>query len=463
MPQTSFKLFSLNTLFVKSKKQIICLLDAIFLLFSLWFSHFLFEYPVQPILPVAEPLIWGLFIICVLGSQFCSFYISDLYTLPSSSSRLFKLQGFYLILSSLITILIISVFCFITKFPLGRDVLLLAGGLSLISTFLSRLFFLQLFAPKYLALLKPIKCIFLYKGPLSENLLKEPCFLRGYKEVTFDSEKNLDCLEDFILEAGIKLLLVDTTLQREVPQDLLEKLVKLKFKGVEVRDVGSFYEQIVGKLPLLHLPENWFLNSQLFQTVTNYSLIRFKRLFDLTIVSFSLPIALPLILLGVIGVKLFSKGPAFYSQKRVGANGKHFTIHKLRSMEVQDEDSAKVQWTEKNDPRITPIGKLLRSTRIDELPQLWNILKGDMSCIGPRPERPEYTSQLQKEIPYYDLRHSIRPGISGWAQVNEPYASPSDSLLKLEYDLFYIRNLSLFLEIEILLKTVRVVLMRKGR
>ena len=162
-------------------------------------------------------------------------------------------------------------------------------------------------------------------------------------------------------------------------------------------------------------------------------------------------------------VRLTSLGSAFYRQVRTGMHGRPFTIYKLRTM-VNDAEAGGVQWAEKNDTRITPLGKFLRATRIDELPQLWNVLRGDMSLVGPRPERPEFVEQLEKEIPFYRARFAVRPGITGWAQVKHRYVnSIEDTKTKLEYDLFYIKNRSLWLDLVILGKTAKTVVTFRGQ
>ena len=191
---------------------------------------------------------------------------------------------------------------------------------------------------------------------------------------------------------------------------------------------------------------------------------RLKRVLDITLASFLLIFTLPICLLTIIIIKLVSpRGPALFAQTRVGLNGKNFVLHKFRTMKPGSEENG-AQWAKTNDDRIIFFGRFLRKTRIDELPQCWNILLGDMSLIGPRPERPEFTSNLALDIPYYDLRHVVKPGLTGWAQVCYPYgASTEDSLKKLQFDLYYIKNYSLMLDLNILLRTVFVTVRRQGR
>jgi len=189
-----------------------------------------------------------------------------------------------------------------------------------------------------------------------------------------------------------------------------------------------------------------------------------KRLLDLIASALGLLIALPIMAAIAVVVRWTSSGPVFYHQRRVGLHGHIFTVHKFRSMRQDAEASTGPVWASKNgDPRVTMVGHLLRRSRLDELPQLWNILKGDMSLVGPRPERPEFVSELTKTIPFYGQRHVVRPGLTGWAQVRYTYgASEEDALQKLQYDLFYIKHMSLPLDLFIIFSTIKTVVLRKG-
>jgi exopolysaccharide biosynthesis polyprenyl glycosylphosphotransferase len=188
-----------------------------------------------------------------------------------------------------------------------------------------------------------------------------------------------------------------------------------------------------------------------------------KRLSDLALAIVGLVLAAPLMALSALALKLTSPGPVLYSQRRVGKDNEPFTIYKFRSMRVDAEAGTGAVWSRENDPRVTPVGRLLRRTRIDELPQLWNVLKGDMSFVGPRPERPEFVADLTKRIPFYGQRHVVRPGLTGWAQVRHSYGSTiDDAQEKLQYDLFYIKHMSMAFDIYIILDTVKTVLVRRG-
>jgi exopolysaccharide biosynthesis polyprenyl glycosylphosphotransferase len=188
-----------------------------------------------------------------------------------------------------------------------------------------------------------------------------------------------------------------------------------------------------------------------------------KRLSDVVFSLIGLLVALPLMALVALAIRASSNGPVLYSQTRVGRNGAPFTIYKFRSMQVDAEATSGAVWSVENDPRVTRLGRFLRRTRLDELPQLWNVLRGDMSFIGPRPERPEFVANLEREIPYYGQRHVVRPGITGWAQVRHGYgATVEDAQEKLQFDLFYIKHMSFPFDVYIVLETVKTVLVRAG-
>jgi len=241
----------------------------------------------------------------------------------------------------------------------------------------------------------------------------------------------------------------------------IEKLVACKLMGVRIEDYPSFFEALTGKIPVEDISPSWLVHSSGFSLTPFVRVV--KRLIDIVLAGALLSAIFPFLIPVALLVKLTSPGPVFYFQQRVGMHGRPFTIYKFRSMTVDAEKHTGATWAKENDPRVTPFGAFMRKTRIDELPQLFNVLKGDMSFIGPRPERPEFVEQISKLTPYYQDRHAVKPGITGWAQVMYPYgASFGDALEKLRYDLYYIKNLSFFLEILIVLETVKVVLLRKG-
>ncbi len=241
----------------------------------------------------------------------------------------------------------------------------------------------------------------------------------------------------------------------------LKDLLRIKTKGVHVNDFSSFIERETGRVDLDTINPSWLIFSDGFSSSRMFS-SAVKRIFDITASLLLLVLTLPIIVLFALLVKLDSKGPAFFRQTRVGLYGEPFTLIKLRSMRTDAEkDGAK--WAEENDPRITRLGRFIRKVRIDELPQTWSVLKGQMSFVGPRPEVPTFVESLEEEIPFYGERHMVKPGITGWAQINYPYgASVEDSRCKLEYDLYYAKNYTPFLDFVILLQTLRVILWPEG-
>ncbi|HRK08361.1 MAG TPA: sugar transferase [Pseudobdellovibrionaceae bacterium] len=264
--------------------------------------------------------------------------------------------------------------------------------------------------------------------------------------------------------AGL-VVAVRSSTAREISlsESMLDRLMRARLQGVRVLDLADFYENVWRKVPVFYLERGWFALSGGFQLLHNPMGFRLKRLMDLALASLLLVIAVPIMLIVMLLIKLESRGGAVYTQQRVGEGGRVFTIYKLRSMR-SDSEARGAQWAKSHDARVTRIGRFIRATRIDELPQLFNVLRGDMSFIGPRPERPEFTGELEQKIPYYSLRHLLRPGITGWAQVMYPYgATVEDAREKLQFELYYIKNYSLILDAAIILRTIRVVVTGSGR
>lgn len=241
----------------------------------------------------------------------------------------------------------------------------------------------------------------------------------------------------------------------------MEKLLDMKLQGVTFDHLASVYEEYTGKIALENLRPSWLIFSSGFSGTRAVKAA--KRVTDIAAAVIGLILAGPLMLVIAILVRLTSHGPAVYHQVRVGYRDRSFVLHKFRSMRVDAEAHTGAVWATVGDPRVTPIGGFLRKSRLDELPQLWNVLVGDMSLVGPRPERPEFVEELTREIPFYGQRHTVRPGLTGWAQVKYSYgASREDALEKLQYELFYIKNISLSLDVYIILKTMKTVILRRG-
>ena len=252
-------------------------------------------------------------------------------------------------------------------------------------------------------------------------------------------------------------------LSNDVVESLNKELVLLFEKGVNIVSYETFYEEVNLRVPREYLKNNFYKYLNFSKNNSNRFYLFGLRFLDILLSIFGLLIFVCLIPFLLIGNLLANRGPLFYSQERVGQNGKSFKIFKLRSM-VKNAESDGAVWAVKNDVRITSFGKFLRNTRLDEFPQFYNILKGDMSIIGPRPERPEFVHDLEKKIPFYAIRNVVRPGLTGWAQVNYPYANTiEEQEIKLRYDLYYIKERNAFMDFKILIKTITTVLFYRGQ
>ena len=267
--------------------------------------------------------------------------------------------------------------------------------------------------------------------------------------------EDIDNLSDHVvaLRAGEVVLALEER-RNALP---LNDLLRVKTTGVHVNDIASFIERETGRVDLATTNPSGLIFSDGFSAGQRISKVG-KRMFDIVASLIVLIVGLPLIIVAGIAVVLDSRGPVFYRQPRVGLFGEPYDIVKIRSMRIDAEAAGKAVWASENDPRVTRVGRVIRTLRIDELPQTWCVLKGDMSFVGPRPERPSFVGELEKKLPYYAERHMVKPGLTGWAQINYPYgASVEDARVKLEYDLYYAKNYTPFLDLLILLQTVRVV------
>ena len=240
----------------------------------------------------------------------------------------------------------------------------------------------------------------------------------------------------------------------------ITSLLNCKLRGITIEQSTTFYERVVGKILVERIAPSWIIYSD------GFALSRWKyhvkRLMDVCFSFIILLVSMPITLITALLIKLESDGPIFYAQERVGEGNKIFRILKFRSM-GQDAEKNGAVWAKKNDDRVTRVGEVIRRLRIDEIPQLWNVLKGDMSLVGPRPERKIFVDELAKKIPYYSIRHEVKPGVTGWAQVCYPYgASELDALKKLEYDIYYMKNISIAFDLMVIFKTVKTVLFKKG-
>jgi sugar transferase (PEP-CTERM system associated) len=280
---------------------------------------------------------------------------------------------------------------------------------------------------------------------------------RNLKTTIF--KKDYDGLCDMAEELNIRKIVVALTEKRGALPT--KELVKCRVRGIEIIEGASFYEMLTGKFIVEHINPAWLIFSEGFYKSRVQRFL--KRTTDIILSLALLVLLSPLILITAILIKIDSKGPVIFSQERLGKNKKTYLIYKFRSMFLDAEKQSGPVWAKDNDSRVTRVGRVIRQWRMDEIPQLWNVLKGDMSFVGPRPEREFFVKKLEDIIPYFTERFSVKPGITGWAQVSYSYgASVEDAIEKLNYDLFYIKNMSIFMDFMIIMRTIKIVLFGKG-
>ncbi|NQT81113.1 MAG: sugar transferase [Candidatus Aminicenantes bacterium] len=414
------------------------------------------------------------FIPLIIINYLAIFYFFDLHTLKEN----YFTVSFFVKISLAIAVSSVTVLFFnyiIFLFPIGRGILIIANLILLFSAFVWRGFCQKIF--KFLV--KPIRLIIVGAGKTGKEIARIIKSARNDFEVVGfveDSKgrrkKSVHGEKINILGTSEQLmalseehridLIVFAYKEHENPQ-LTKNILNARLKGIEVINMPDMYQSLKKRIPINYVEEDWFLKEKGFEHSNNMIVIKVKRLIDIIVSLFILLISMPLWPIISLLIKINSRGPIFYIQKRVGKNESIFSLKKFRSMIDKAEEDEAI-WADENDERITLMGRMLRILHLDELPQLLNVIKGEMSLVGPRPERPEFVEELKKKIPYYSLRHFMKPGITGWAQVNYPYASSlEDSQEKLEYDLYYISHMNLLLEARILLKTVQKILLGEKR
>ncbi|MBZ6378679.1 sugar transferase [Pacificimonas flava] len=387
-----------------------------------------------------------------------------------SSFRSMRMTIARLVLSLLLSVVFLSlIILFFPAVAFWRSVLLYAILIALVVLAVVRIVFLA--AIGWERFREPI--VVIGAGDRGENmrrLAEEPT--AGFRIVAHfaleagtgsmsdtDPLDSVPSLADFCFEHDIEHVVLALDERRgKLPA---RQLLGARLAGVKVIDKTNFIERMSGRVDLGTVSPSWFIFSDGFLGSSSLSLFA-KRVFDVSASLLLLLLTSPILILAALAVKLSSRGPIFYRQERVGQLGRTFWITKFRSM-VQDAEKDGAQWAKKNDARVTTVGRILRQTRIDEIPQIFNVLTGDMSFVGPRPERPVFVDQLKEQIPFYSERHIVKPGITGWAQLNYPYgASMEDARKKLEYDLYYIKNYTIFLDLVILIQTARVIIWQDG-
>jgi len=400
-----------------------------------------------------------------------SLYYHDLYDLKVTDT--YQELGLRLVQSLGISAIILAVTYYIFPFTmLGRGIFLIS--ITFLVVFICSWRYLYSWVLKKRMFSEHIMLI--GSGEIAENIVREIGLRRdsGYHiAAIFDNPavvssalldghqvfSNLDQIYEQAAALSIRKIVVALDEKRgKFPST---ELLRCKMEGIKVLDGISFYEELAGKILIERLRPSWLIFSDGFKKsyLTKFT----KRLTGGLISLVGLTVALPVSLLTAVLIKLDSPGPIFYSQTRCGEGDKLFVLHKFRTMTCDAEKGCGPVWATEDDPRITRVGRIIRKLRIDEIPQMWNVLKGDMSFVGPRPERPEFVEQLKKEIPFYGERHNVKPGITGWAQICHPYgACVEDAKEKLKYDLFYIKNMNAFFDLAIIFQTLKIVLLGRG-
>jgi exopolysaccharide biosynthesis polyprenyl glycosylphosphotransferase len=400
---------------------------------------------------MVPPLLLAVMTLCYL----LFFYFLDLYELRK------KPIGPGFLVEILFGTLFAGIFASFLKyglslFPVGRGIFILSNGLIVVASFLWRWGCSR--SLKILA--KPKRVVVVGR---EESVHKAASvFSAAGEAISLTSHWNPDAPEWLLRRIDeIKPDLLVVTPEAEKDARQIPVLLESRLRGVQVMNFVELYQSLHGRIPVEYVSETWFLDSETLGFSEKTALMRAKRMIDVLLSTLLLILTLPFWPIIAAMIKINSRGPVFYRQARVGLNEETFSLYKFRSMFHKAEKNGAV-WAGTNDWRITFVGRMLRVLHADELPQLLNVLKGDMSLVGPRPERPEFIGELKSRIPFYALRHVMKPGLTGWAQVNFPYASSLEtSREKLEYDLFYISRANLLLDVKILARTAKAVLLGK--
>jgi len=463
---------------IKSQKYFLALGDVILLILSYIIAYYLnfifissrypsFTYIFDRVFPLIIPISFIYIFI---------FYLADLYEIPKIKNY------FYCLITITICVLISTlissgILFFFTKYIIGRKVIII----NLFSTTIM-IFLWRYLSVKYISKKEGILKIAIIGGSQNvSSFLKDYSKIeeKGYKINNIyltkkkEKETDLSILDDYktnlresineiLEESNFDILLYDSN-QKEFTSQHISKIFNLKYQGKTILDFSSFLEELTGKIYLDYIDNSWIFNRGEFQGKTSKNYLRIKRLIDIMLSSILIILFLQIYFIIALFIKLESKGNIIFKQKRLGIRKHPFYCYKFRTMKTNAERETGPVWSNINDPRITRVGKLLRKIRLDELPQLWNILRGDMSFIGNRPIRKHFADKLSDIIPYYDLRFSIKPGLSGWAQVNHGYSgSQQGQYEKFQYELFYIKNMSLFLDLYTMFKTMKIIIKGKG-
>jgi len=421
----------------------------------------------QRAIPLAGIVVFFLFV----------FYLADLYE-KDKIRDLFKALSTIVVCVLLVSLVSSGILFFFTKYIIGRKVIVInipiITGLLIIWRFIFLNIIRKSERPLRLALIGSMKIIpnfvkEFYRLKTTDYRITQICLIGMSREAKALIPDNLpgsillyEKIDDLLENEDFDILVYDYT-RGEMSKKEIHRILQFKFKGKFIYDFPSFYEDLTGKVSLDFIDSRWLLSDAGFQGKISKNYLRIKRWLDFVFSTILLILTFPLALLIAVAIKIDSKGSIIFSQSRLGVRKRSFICYKFRTMKSGAEEETGPAWSSKDDPRVTRVGKILRRTRLDELPQFWNIIKGEMSFVGNRPIRKYFADELAEMIPYYDLRFLVKPGLSGWAQVSGGYSgSKREQYEKFQYELFYIRRMSLLLDLFIFFKTIKTVILRKG-
>ncbi|MBG24997.1 MULTISPECIES: sugar transferase [Croceibacter] len=454
---------------ISERKVLLRIFDVLLVLSSLYLVSELFDLEYFNI--SEEHWVWSI-VLCVYLLVFSTIF--ELYNLQKASNLQKTVKNIFAAVSLTVLLYLFTPF-YTPKLPSNRLQILVFFGIITFTLFIWRLAYIKLIsAPRFFKRILVVGDSFDIEL-IAEALQKsDPNYqVIGYVNTDVNNDeqsefKNLvqidvNVIDDAIKQYHINEIVVASSYTEGVMLPLYNKLITLLEDGFPIREYTQVYEEVTHRIPVQHIDKDFYKFFPFSRSNQNKFYLFYHRLFDVLVSVLGILLSTILLPFILIGNLVANRGPLFYTQERIGKNGKPFKIMKLRTMVVDAEVSG-AQWAKKNDTRTTPFGKFLRRSRIDEIPQFYNIILGHMSIIGPRPERPMFVKELSSIIPFYETRHVVKPGLTGWAQVNTSYGSSyADSLEKLQYDLYYIKHRSVYLDISIVLKTLSTIIFYRGQ
>ncbi|MBW4970664.1 sugar transferase [Croceibacter atlanticus] len=454
---------------ISERKVLLRIFDVLLVLSSLYLVSELFDLEYFNI--SEEHWVWSI-VLCVYLLVFSTIF--ELYNLQKASNLQKTVKNIFAAVSLTVLLYLFTPF-YTPKLPSNRLQILVFFGIITFTLFIWRLAYIKLIsAPRFFKRILVVGDSFDIEL-IAEALQKsDPNYqVIGYVNTDINNDeqsefKNLvqidvNVIDDAIKQYHINEIVVASSYTEGVMLPLYNKLITLLEDGFPIREYTQVYEEVTHRIPVQHIDKDFYKFFPFSRSNQNKFYLFYHRLFDVLVSVLGILLSTILLPFILIGNLVANRGPLFYTQVRIGKNGKPFKIMKLRTMVVDAEVSG-AQWAKKNDTRTTPFGKFLRRSRIDEIPQFYNIILGHMSIIGPRPERPMFVKELSSIIPFYETRHVVKPGLTGWAQVNTSYGSSyADSLEKLQYDLYYIKHRSVYLDISIVLKTLSTIIFYRGQ